>query len=59
MRLCHHAAPGRTVFFVSQTCHPQTIEVVCARARPLGIEIIVGDHRTFQFHDKVFGALVQ
>jgi glycine dehydrogenase len=30
-------------FFVSQTCHPQTIEVVCSRAQSLGIDAIVGD----------------
>src|SRR5208283_5026007 len=28
MRLCHSAKPGRAAFFVSQLCHPQTIEVV-------------------------------
>jgi glycine dehydrogenase len=59
MRLCHSAKPDRAAFFVSELCHPQTIEVVRTRARPLGIEITVGDHRTFQFSDKFFGALVQ
>ncbi|AFZ37441.1 Glycine dehydrogenase (decarboxylating) [Stanieria cyanosphaera PCC 7437] len=46
-------------FFVSDACHPQTIEVVKTRALPLGIEIIVGDHRTFDFATPIFGALVQ
>jgi glycine dehydrogenase len=46
-------------FFVSELCHPQTIEVVMARARPIGVEVIVGDHRTFEFGERVFGALVQ
>ena len=46
-------------FFVSQACHPQTIEVVQTRARPLGIEVIVGDHQTFGFEQKIFGALLQ
>ncbi|NEQ16578.1 MAG: glycine dehydrogenase (aminomethyl-transferring), partial [Moorea sp. SIO3E2] len=46
-------------FFVSQTCHPQTIAVVQTRARPLGIEVIVGDHRTFEFDEEIFGALLQ
>lgn len=32
------------VMFVSDRCHPQTIEVVKTRAEPLGIEILVGDH---------------
>ncbi len=59
LHLCHNAKPERTAFFISQSCHPQTIEVVRTRARPLGIEILVGDHETFPFSDKVFGALVQ
>ncbi len=59
MHLCQNARPERRVFFVSQLCHPQTIEVVQTRARPLGIEVIVGDHQCFQFNDSVFGALVQ
>lgn len=46
-------------FFVSDTCHPQTIEVVQTRARPLGIEVIVGDRRTFSFDKPVFGVLLQ
>ena len=46
-------------FFVSQTCHPQTIEVVQTRARPLGIAVIVGDHQTFGFEQPIFGALLQ
>ena len=50
---------GRNIFFVSETCHPQNIEVVRARARALGIEIVVGTPENFQFTDQVFGALVQ
>ncbi len=50
---------GRNVFFVSDACHPQTIEVVRARAEALKIEIIIGNHDSFQFSEKVFGALVQ
>ncbi|MGK7936051.1 MAG: aminomethyl-transferring glycine dehydrogenase [Xenococcaceae cyanobacterium] len=46
-------------FFVSQDCHPQTIEVVKTRAKPLDIEIIVGDHRRFDFSTPIFGALLQ
>lgn len=46
-------------FFVSQDCHPQTIDVVQTRANPLGIEVIVGDWRTFDFQTPIFGALLQ
>jgi glycine dehydrogenase len=51
--------PQRGLFFVSHECHPQTIGVMRTRAKPLGISIVVGDHRTFEFSEDVFGALVQ
>ena len=37
MTLCHAVVSGRDTFFVSDKCHPQTIEVVQTRAQPLGI----------------------
>jgi glycine dehydrogenase len=47
-------------FFVSEVCHPQTIDVVRTRAQPLGVEVVVGDHRTVDLGaKKYFGALVQ
>src|SRR5258705_6756756 len=56
-----HAVKGddRTRYFVSDECHPQTIEVVRTRAAARGWEVVVGDWRTFTFDDSVFGALVQ
>jgi len=51
--------PAVSAFFVSKTCHPQTIAVVETRAKPLGIEVIVGDHQTWGFQTPVFGALLQ
>ncbi len=46
-------------FFVSKHCHPQTIAVIKTRALPLDIEVIVGDHRSFDFSTPIFGALLQ
>jgi glycine dehydrogenase len=47
------------IFFVSEHCHPQNIAVVQTRAKPLGIEVVVGDHRKLQFNKNIFGALLQ
>ena len=46
-------------FFVDSDCHPQTIAVVETRARPLGIEVVVGDPFTGFEGREVFGVLVQ
>jgi glycine dehydrogenase len=61
MALCYGARgkEGKEVFFVSELCHPQTIDVVRTRAAARGIEVVVGDHESFDFGDTVFGALLQ
>ena len=59
MALCHAVASDRKKFFVADNCHPQTIEVVQTRAKPLGIEVVVGDFAKYDFDSSVFGALVQ
>src|SRR6266404_5561920 len=59
MSLCHAVLPNRKAFFVSDNCNPQTIAVVQTRAKPLGIEIKIGDYSRFKFDDTVFGSLVQ
>ncbi len=51
--------PGGGVFFVSDACHPQTIEVVRTRAKPIGIGVEIGDFSRFEFSERVFGALLQ
>ena len=52
-------ADGRNVFFVSEKCHPQNIEVIRTRGVALGVDVVVGNHDTFAFSENVFGALVQ
>jgi len=51
--------PSARTFFVSNTCHPQTVAVVETRAKPLGIDVVVGDHGSWDFDVPLFGALVQ
>ena len=46
-------------FFVSETCHPQTIAVLQTRAEPLGIELLMGDHRAVNFDTPILGAIAQ
>ncbi len=64
MMLCHRVKEGeggveRNRFFVSTECHPQNVDLVRTRARALGLEVVVGDWRTFEFDARVFGVLVQ
>nr|WP_228025200.1 aminomethyl-transferring glycine dehydrogenase [cf. Phormidesmis sp. LEGE 11477] len=47
-------------FWVSAACHPQTIDVIRTRAQPLGITVVVGDHRQSVATDEpYFGMLLQ
>ncbi|HSG67191.1 MAG TPA: aminomethyl-transferring glycine dehydrogenase [Bacteroidales bacterium] len=50
---------GVNKFFVSTGMFPQTIDVVKARALPLEIEIIIGDHEGLKSAEGFFGALIQ
>lgn len=45
-------------FFVSETCHPQTIAVIQTRAKYLDIEIEIGNE-DYNFDKELAGALVQ
>jgi len=46
-------------FFVSEECFPQTIDILKTRSAPLGIELLIGDHRTIELTDDMFGVQVQ
>ena len=46
-------------FFVSNDLYSQTIDVITARAEPLGIEIIFGDANSIELSNEFFGAIVQ
>jgi len=61
MSLALAGAPKGKVIFVSDACHPQTIEVVKTRAEPLGIEVRVGDWQAFDpaTCEGLFAVLVQ
>jgi len=60
MTMCRRVGRSKSdAFFVSADCHPQTIDVVKTRAEPLGISVIVGDHRDGLPEDEVFGMLLQ
>ena len=60
MAMCLRLTKGKvSTYFVSENCHPQTIDVLRTRAEPLGIDIVVGDHHSFDFTTPIFGALLQ
>ncbi len=50
---------GRNSVFVSADCHPQTIAVLETRARPMGIEVTVGEVERDLDPGRVFGVLMQ
>ena len=56
MALCHAVVPDAETFFVANNCHPQTIAVVQTRAKPLGIEVVVGDFAQVQIQRALFSA---
>src|SRR3569833_723704 len=47
------------IFFVSEEVYPQTIDILKTRSEPYGIELQIGDHRTVELNENMFGAIVQ
>jgi glycine dehydrogenase len=54
-----HGKPGKETFFVSDECHPQTIDVVKTRAHARGVSVVVGDWKNAPLGAEVFGVLLQ
>ncbi|MDG9977806.1 aminomethyl-transferring glycine dehydrogenase [Ectopseudomonas oleovorans] len=61
MTFCKRLSKNKAAntFFVSQHCHPQTLDVLRTRAEPLGIDIEVGDEAAMTDASAYFGALLQ
>jgi glycine dehydrogenase len=50
---------GVNKFFVSEEILPQTLSLLETRSIPIGIEVVVGNHESFDFSSEFFGAIVQ
>ena len=60
MTLCQRMSKSKgNVFFVADSCHPQTIAVVANRALHFGIELVVGDPLKDLDELDLFGLLLQ
>ena len=46
-------------FFVSEEILPQNLALLQTRSEPLGIELVIGNHETFDFSEEFFGAILQ
>lgn len=62
MSMCFNIARRKKKsFFVSELVHPQTIDLVKTRAEGFGVEVIVGDHKTYDIagNSDLCGTLLQ
>jgi glycine dehydrogenase len=64
MTMLHRVSKSEaSQFFVADSCFPQTIDVMRARAEPLGIQLVIGDWKTVEFDingsSGFYGAMVQ
>ncbi|MFC6875856.1 aminomethyl-transferring glycine dehydrogenase [Flavobacterium myungsuense] len=46
-------------FFVSEEILPQTLSVLQTRSTPIGVELVIGNHETFDFSTDFYGAILQ
>ena len=61
MAMAHAIHPENTkkTFYVSKGLHPQNIEVIQTRAKPLGIKVELFDEDSFHPNEQMFGAIFQ
>jgi glycine dehydrogenase len=55
----HAKRAAANVFLAADTCFPQTLELLAARAEPLGLELRVLPIEAMTFDEQVFGLLLQ
>ncbi|MGV3708735.1 MAG: aminomethyl-transferring glycine dehydrogenase [Gemmatimonas sp.] len=58
LALASKGSDTKNTFLIANDCHPQTIEVVRARAEARGAKVIVAEPKDFNY-DGVFGVLLQ
>ncbi len=60
MAMAHRLSKSKSdVFYIADSCHPQTIEVVTNRARHLNIKCVIGDPFAAADNPELFGVLLQ
>lgn len=59
VRSRHQKKSNVVKFFVSEEVLPQTLSLLQTRSMPLGIQLVIGNHETFEFGDDFYGALLQ
>jgi glycine dehydrogenase len=54
------AKKNANTIFVSELCHPQTIDLIITRATPLDIQVMIGNHETVDLTDEnLYGVFLQ
>jgi glycine dehydrogenase len=60
MTLARRSVKARSdTIIVAGDCHPQTIEVVCTRAAPLGLRVLVGEAPALMSENEFFAVIAQ
>ncbi|MEP6781614.1 MAG: glycine dehydrogenase (aminomethyl-transferring), partial [Gemmatimonadaceae bacterium] len=59
MAMAVKGSETRNTFLIADDCHPQTIDVVRARAVARGVKVVIAAPKDFALNDSVFGILLQ